>query len=566
MSAGFSVFTKISGDDALSPVFRKIGESAKAAMSPVTAFNKAVGEPNTHALGRVGSAIDGLAGKFKGAVGSAAGLLPALGALGAVGSIGGLISMTKGVAEGFRGISLAAEKLGMTTKDLSVFRYGAKQAGVESETMEKGMVKLLRGMGDAAVGKNKDVAALFKELNIPLKDAKGNVRSVSDVMPQLADAFKNTGNESMKVRMAVALFGRAGADLIPMLNKGAAGIEENRQELAKYGGLTKENFKNLDSLATAYIRFDKVGSGLSAKLAAVFAPSLEKVINFTSDWILANKELLAQSLDRKLDGIGKAFQFIAKIGTSIVSIPLIGEFLKGADVGTAFDIALIALGGTMAGPLFAALSMVVGSIWRMNAALYANPWVILAAAIAFAAYAIYENWGPIVDWFDDQMEAINAAFDVGFGSGLAAIFLRFNPASLLAAAMQGLSEWLFGFDLFPAGARLLQRLLDGIKSLLPDFEKMWAPIDKAMSFVGNRVSTGAAALNADTAAFGTAGDFNGGMFGMAPSPAAQAIAQVPKVESTINVQVGNAPPGTTVGVQSSGAVGGGANTGVAFNG
>ena len=43
-------------------------------------------------------------------------------------------------------------------------------------------------------------------------------------------------------------------------------------------------------------------------------------------------------------------------------------------------------------------TVLTAAVWRMNAAMWANPWVLLAAAVAGAAYAIYANWGPITAW------------------------------------------------------------------------------------------------------------------------------------------------------------------------
>ena len=121
----------------------------------------------------------------------------------------------------------------------------------------------------------------------------------------------------------------------------------------------------------------------------------------------------------------------------------------------------------MAGPLFAAVQVLTAAVWRMNAAMWANPWVLFAAAVAGAAYAIYANWGPITAWFDEQMTAISAAFDRGLGSGLWEIFTRFNAFTLIAEAVNGLSKWLFGIDLFAAGRRLMQGLIEASSRCCP---------------------------------------------------------------------------------------------------
>ena len=196
MAAAFSVFTKISGEDGLSELFRKVAGSAKAAKAPIDSFNKAVSQPDTTALGRLGLKVDGVAGKFRTGLGSITSWLPALGALGSIGTLGGLIAMTHHAAEGYEGLTLAAKKLGASTADVALWRFGAKLANVETQALEKGLVMLNRRMYDAATGKNKDVAALFAAMKIPLRNAKGAVNGVSESLGDIAEAFKNTGNAS----------------------------------------------------------------------------------------------------------------------------------------------------------------------------------------------------------------------------------------------------------------------------------------------------------------------------------------------------------------------------------
>lgn len=551
--ANYSVSTEITGRGNLAEVAKRGADALRGMLGPIHAVNAAVEKPSTTALGRVGGMADNVAGKFRGGLGSITSWLPALGALGATASLGGLIGMTRKTAEGMDGIVLASQKLGTTTAVLSALRYGWKLTGVEAETGEKALGKLNKTMYDAATGKNKDAAALFARLGINMRDSNGHVRKGADVLPQLAAAFERNEDASLRAAMAQALFGKAGQDLIPFLAKGREWMENLGTETKRFSSLTHEQRASLGELGHSYKELDKAGAGLTTRISASFAPALNRAVVGTTNWIVNNRELIGQAMDRKIAGMARAVDLVSGAASAFLAIPFIARIIEGADAGTAFDFVLGAVGLTMAGPVFAALQMVVMSLWRMNAALWANPWVIVTAAIIGAAYAIYENWGPICEWFDEQMSAINKAFDVGFGQGLTQILVRFNPVVLLAQAMNGLSKWLFDFDLFEAGRNLIRRLVDGIKSMLPDFNVVFEPIERAMSWAGNRVSSGAAALNQDVASAGVMGDFNSGMFGMpqpgAPSPTA---APAPPSKVDISVNIANAPPGTQVSSSSSG--------------
>jgi hypothetical protein len=553
MAAKYSVETEITGRGNLAEVVKRGTAALRGMLGPIKAVNEAVQKPDATALGRVGGMADHVAGRFRSGLGSITAWLPALGAIGATASLAGLVSMTRKAADGYDGFVTTAEKLGATTAQLSVLRYGWKLNNVEIEQGEKGLGKLNRTLYDAATGKNKDAAALFQRLGINLRDANGQVRKGVDVMPQLMQAFEKNENASLRSAMAVALFGKSGESLIPFLIRGKAYLAELTEENRRYSSLTKEQAAGMGELDAAYDKLEKAGSGLTLRLSVAMAPALGRVVNLTTDWIVANRELIGQAVDRKVATLEGVVTSAAGAVKAFIDLPFVSWMFEGANAGTAIEASIGLLGLTMAGPLFSALGVVTKGIWAMNVALYANPWVLLIGAVAAAAYAIYANWGPITEWFGEQMDAVNSAFDQGFCSGLVELFSRFNPFNLVQNAVNGLSKWLFGVDLFDAGAKLLRRLIDGIKSLLPSFDTVWAPVDRALKWAGDRVSAGSAALNADTASGGNMpGDFNPAMFGAPPTPSSTGGVAAQRSAVSIAMDFRNVPPGTKIDTSTTG--------------
>lgn len=550
---GFSIFTRIAGEDGLSSIFRKVGENARAAWKPVESFNQAVAAPKTTALGRVGAAADNVASRFRAGLGAISGWLPALGALGSAASLAGLISMTRASAEAFDGIAMSAEKLAVPVGWLSAMRYGARQTNVEAAALEKGLVKLKKATYDAATGKNKDAAALFKAMGVDLRRANGQVKGLEDSLEDIAERFARNADEEEKNAAALLLFGKAGADLIPFLNRGRDGIRQWREENARFRATTKEQAASLGDLDTAYKQLDKAGSGLSMRISAALAPALTRVVNWTTGWIVRNREFIGLYFDRKVAAIEKAFDGVAAAVRTVLDLPLVQEWTKGIDTGTAFDFALGALGLTMAGPVLAAVGTVTKAIWAMNLAMLKNPFILLLAGIAVAAYAVYANWGPITEWFDRQMTAVRKAFDRGLISGLVELWGRFNPVTLIMTAVNGLVKWLTGIDLFDAGARWISSLIEGIKQYLPDFEKIWGPIDRAMGWVGQKLGGGVAQTTGMSVGAGEFGMPYPGV-PMPPSPASPnaASAAPQQVDARLKVEFENAPPGTRVSTENKG--------------
>jgi hypothetical protein len=566
MAAAYSVFTKIVGEDGLSEVFRKVGTAARTAFAPVHAFNKAVESPTSNALGRVGAAADGVAGRFRAGLGSISAWLPALGALGSALTLGGLIAMTRSASEGFEGLTIASEKLGVSTKQLAQWRYGARQVNVDAEQLEKGLVKLKKAMFDAATGKNKDVAALFAAMKIPLRDAQGHVKNLDTSLDDIAEAFKNTTDEETKNAAALALFGRAGADLIPFLNRGRAGMAEWRAEQARYSGLNKKGMADLEALAKSYKHLDAAGSGLSKRLSAAMAPALIKVVDWTTNWIAVNRDLIGQSIERKIAKISTAFEFLAGAGQKVLAVPWVGELMKGADAGTAFDVALGFLGLTMTGPLFAAIQM-IGKAWgRMTLTLLTSPVGAGLALLALQVWSLSQHW-------DEKMTAIREASERGFGAKALQIFKEFNGLTIIAESVNDGVKALTGIDLAKIFKAILSKAWEEVKSWLPNFEGAWDKLKPVMNWVDRNTGpvpqTAAAQRTADSYrdAFADKGSgvppaspyLAGYNLPQPPSPGSPGalgpgLAVPQKVEATVKVDFTNVPRGADVSVSGSSGV------------
>jgi hypothetical protein len=104
------------------------------------------------------------------------------------------------------------------------------------------------------------------------------------------------------------------------------------------------------------------------------------------------------------------------------------------------------------------LATATAATWAWTAALLANPltWVVAAvivgiAAIAGAAWLIYQKWDDIVSFFTGLWDSVKAAFDEGFIQGVAKVLETFNPAVWISRGINALIETLFGINLAQIG-------------------------------------------------------------------------------------------------------------------
>ena len=170
--------------------------------------------------------VEGTMNSIKKAAGAAQ---VALGAIGVGLSAAAFANWIKGAINAADEANKLSQKIGITVKEIGGLQLAFKQGGVDADTMQKALAKLNVGIasGDSA----------FKALGVSTKNTDGSLRSTSMVLADVADRFAGTQDGAAKTAMAIDLFGKSGAALIPVLNAGGDSIREF-QSLAEKLGLT----------------------------------------------------------------------------------------------------------------------------------------------------------------------------------------------------------------------------------------------------------------------------------------------------------------------------------------
>lgn len=143
-----------------------------------------------------------------------------------------MLYMSKDAIDAMDKMNEAAQKTGITVEALSQLSYAAKMSGVDTESFTSAMVKFNRAIAEGAAGSG-NAAAAFKAIGISAAELKSS--SPDEVLARVAEKFAGYADGATKTALAIAIFGRAGADMIPMLNEGADGIAKMREEGDKLG-------------------------------------------------------------------------------------------------------------------------------------------------------------------------------------------------------------------------------------------------------------------------------------------------------------------------------------------
>ncbi len=160
-----------------------------------------------------------------------------------------------------------SQKTGIAVAQLAKYDVAARNSGITLEQVASAQLKLNKNIVEAADGTGASAVA-FRAMGIEVKDAAGNLRSADDITAEVADRFKDFPDGPQKSALAMAIFGKAGADLIPMLNMGS-------EEINKFSTAIDEDFAKASDAFNDRLGLINVGvQNFSITVAKQMMPAL----------------------------------------------------------------------------------------------------------------------------------------------------------------------------------------------------------------------------------------------------------------------------------------------------
>jgi hypothetical protein len=222
------------------------------------------------ALNRIDSSVGSLIGSFRA-------LVPAL-------SIGAIVAIGKTALDAAGGIGELAEQTGLSTDALQAYEFGAVQAGIKTEELQRAFQRLRQSIGQAADGEQTQIEA-FRNLGIGIQDANGKLRSSEAIFRDLAKAYTEAEDKAVFFANAQELLGRNAQKLAPLLAGGAEGIDNLVASAQAAGVILSKDLidaadKASDKIAALGVQFSKtsqIAVGRLAPAISAVVDSLRKV-------------------------------------------------------------------------------------------------------------------------------------------------------------------------------------------------------------------------------------------------------------------------------------------------
>jgi len=292
---------------------------------------------------KVWSTVDGTMNKIKAAA------KMGLAALGAGVSVAGITAFVKSAINAADEMSKLSQKTGVAVKDLAGLQLAYQQSGIQAGALQTSMAKLAQGMA-----KGNDA---FAAMQLSTKNADGSLKSTRDMLGEVADKFASYQDGAEKTALAMQLFGKAGADMIPLLSGGAAGLAEF-DAMAQQLGLTMDEAtaKSAEKFNDTLDLVSMGVSGVGTQIAAQLLPTLTG---------LAGEFLTTMTSGDKLKSTAE-FLATALKGLYVAGLAVVEAFKTvGTTLGGVFAAIGAAISGDFAGAkaILSELKTDIGTSW-----------------------------------------------------------------------------------------------------------------------------------------------------------------------------------------------------------
>ena len=455
-------------------------------------FAKVVGGEQITALKTKFTQVESAAQTLTSRVGPLSGALGALAPVATVGGLAALVGKTIEAGDKFNDLS---QRTGVSVESLARFNKAAATSGTDIDSVGKALGKLSKGMYEAAETGKGPTADALRTLGISATDAAGKLKSADQVTLEIANKFKAMPDGVEKTALAMQLFGKAGAEMIPMLNEGGKAIESLSVKMS--GAFAEKADQYNDKLA---MLGGKVGA-LAAGITVALLPALDATVTVLTMVVdgFASLPGPIQAIVGGLALLAVSFTVLAPIVASVLTV-------LGAFQG-------LAIGATIAGWL-GALGPLMTGLSAFTAALVGWPLLIGAALVAVGAliYAFRDDIGKVIAAIGkaiyDAVDTVNKTIRTGISAVWDWVSKAIgNVAGALATPFEMAADTIKSVlrNVLQFGVRVINGFLGAINQMiaavnnvagrlnlpkLPTFGAVQAPAFEGGGYTGNAPRSG----------------------------------------------------------------------------
>ncbi|MEG1036614.1 MAG: hypothetical protein RSA49_04285 [Anaerovoracaceae bacterium] len=286
-----------------------------------------------------------------------------------------------------------SQKIGISAKAFQEWDYAMGQSGIDIKVMKNGLKTMTNLMKSTAYGSTTGKQA-FDELGVSIYDGNDKLKSQEKIMRESIYKLAEMESGSKRAALASQLFGKAGSELAPLLNSGAAGVDELINRSHELGLIMD------DSTIKAGVKlgdtFDDVKQALY-KAGVVIGTTLMPYFQAGADLILTKLPEIKSGAEFVASGFGKMADGARWIyDNSNILIPVLAGVVSGI---TAFKVITTVTAIIRTWKAVTAAYAATQGIANLTMLACPLTWIVLGITAAVAAgVALYKNWKTVCAW------------------------------------------------------------------------------------------------------------------------------------------------------------------------
>jgi hypothetical protein len=305
--------------------------------------------------------------------------------------VGGIQLAMRGTREQALQARWAAQMTGVSTDAIQELHFAAEAAGGSAEGLDHMLIRLSRSAFAASQG-SKEAQSTFHQLGISAFDSSGKLKTSDVLLGDLAEKFSKMPDGMEKTALAMRVFGRSGAEAIPMLNKGRAGIAELREEAHAYGYvLDKETIEQSRQWARADYKLQASLTGLRNEIAGPLIAGAGKLALWAAEWVRLNRPMIAGIIRKPYELLRDVIKSLAE-NTWILKVALAS--ITGYLLTTHVPAIVTAIGWYIGLGIASAGAAVKAALAWAAAAI---PVLAMTAMVGFLLLLAMDIWGYLHD-------------------------------------------------------------------------------------------------------------------------------------------------------------------------
>ena len=250
----------------------------------------------------------GLSTKMKAGIATAAKWGTAI-AAGAAAAGAGVMKVATNAAAAADEVDKMSQKIGLSKEGYQEWSYVMGQNGMDISSLQMGMKTLVTQM-DGVISGSATSIEMFDKLGLSVTDANGALKDQETMMNEVMIALADMPNGTEKARLANELFGRSGAELMPMLNQGSGAMLELTQRAHDLGLIMSDEAVNAGVVLGDTMDDVKQSLGMVATELGV---ELMPLVQMALEWVIQHMPEIQNFVSSAMNTIGKVIQAITPI-------------------------------------------------------------------------------------------------------------------------------------------------------------------------------------------------------------------------------------------------------------